>query len=43
VTAIALLPQGPRLEVFLPAGLVVEGIGLALLFRSHRIAPGDLR
>jgi hypothetical protein len=43
LAAISLLPPGPLLNVFVIAGMVVEGIGLAFLFRSHIIAPGDHR
>lgn len=43
LTAVALLPQGPLVNGFVPAGMVVEGIGLVLLFRSHLIAPGEHR
>jgi hypothetical protein len=43
LAALALLPQGPQLNGFVPAGIVVEGIGLVLLFRSHIIKPGDHR
>jgi hypothetical protein len=43
LAALALLPQGPQLNAFVPAGIVVEGIGLVLLFRSHIIKPGDHR
>ena len=43
LTAVALLPQGGPLSAFLGAGMVVESLGLVLLFRAHRMAPGDRR
>ena len=38
-----LRPQGGPLSAFLGAGMVVESLGLVLLFRAHRMAPGDRR
>jgi hypothetical protein len=40
---VSLLSQSPLLNGFVPAGMLVEGIGLALLFRSHVIPPGGRR
>jgi len=38
-----MLPQARMLNAFVPAGMGVEGIGLVLLFRAHRLAPGNPR
>jgi len=43
LAAVSLLPQGPLLNGFVTAGILVEGVGLALLFRSHIVTPGDRR